>query len=204
MRIGKYDHSLSASTRQVIGDRGGRGRSRGASSELVSAVCAGVVDGYTWEEAMSGTDAHLGTVASRVSELTSACEREIRHNFGVGASLGIRLEAADDGYARYYLDPTPATVNAMLAVHGGVLATLMDTAMGGAVFTKLGDGMAYTTLELQVNFIRSVMLDGSRLTCEANAVLVGRRTAIAECRITDVTGQLIANGSTTILVLHPQ
>ncbi|WP_063053900.1 PaaI family thioesterase [Nocardia arthritidis] len=154
---------------------------------------------------MTGIDTHAnGTAASRVTELTTVFERGLREKLGVGASLGIRLETAGDGYTRYYLDPNPATINAMFTVHGGVLATLMDTAMGSAVFTKLGDGVAYTTLELKVNFIRSVTLDGSRLTCEANAVHVGRRTATAEGRITDASGKLIAHGSTTILVLQPE
>lgn len=144
------------------------------------------------------------TVAARVEELTTVFERGLQEKLGVGASLGIRLEAAGDGYTRYFLDPNPATINAMFTVHGGVIATLMDTAMGSAVFTKLADNTAYTTLELKVNFIRSVAIDGSRLTCEANAVHVGRRTATAEGRITDANGKLIAHGSTTILVLGPQ
>lgn len=153
---------------------------------------------------MTSTDTHASeTVEKRVTELTTIFERGLTENLGVGASLGIRLEAAGDGYTRYYLDPNPATINAMFTVHGGVLATLMDTAMGSAVFTKLGDGVAYTTLELKLNFIRSVTLDGSRLTCEASAVHVGRRTATAEGRITDAAGKLIAHGSTTILVLAP-
>ncbi|MFD6156315.1 PaaI family thioesterase [Nocardia sp. NPDC060256] len=151
----------------------------------------------------AGTPADA-TVASRVHELTTVFERGLQENLGVGASLGIRLETAGDGYTRYYLDPNPATINAMFTVHGGVIATLMDTAMGSAVFTKLGDGVAYTTLELKVNFIRSVTLDGSRLTCEANAIHVGRRTATAEGRIVDGNGKLIAHGSTTILVLNPE
>ncbi|MFF0488196.1 PaaI family thioesterase [Nocardia sp. NPDC003482] len=145
-----------------------------------------------------------GTVASRVGELTTVFERGLQENLGVGASLGIRLDEAGDGYTRYHLDPNPATINAMFTVHGGVLATLLDTAMGSAVFTKLADGIAYTTLELKVNFIRSVTLDGSRLTCDAKAVHVGRRTATAEGRITDAAGKLIAHGSTTILVLSPE
>ncbi|MGN2639768.1 PaaI family thioesterase [Nocardia takedensis] len=152
------------------------------------------------------TDAAPSTdsaVDRRVSELTAVFERGLRENLGVGASLGIRFESAGDGVTRYYLDPNPATINAMFTVHGGVLATLMDTAMGSAVFTRLGDGIAYTTLELKLNFIRPVTLDGSRLTCDAEVVHLGRRTATAEGKITDANGKLIAHGSTTILVLHP-
>lgn len=154
---------------------------------------------------MTSTDIKVNdTVASRVGELTEVFQRGLDEKLGVGASLGIRLDAAGDGFTRYYLDPNPATINAMFTVHGGVIATLMDTAMGSAVFTKLGDNIAYTTLELKVNFIRSVAIDGKRLTCEATAVHVGRRTATAEGRITDADGKLIAHGSTTILVLGPQ
>ncbi|WP_282782102.1 PaaI family thioesterase [Nocardia sp. CC201C] len=154
---------------------------------------------------MTSTDTPVnGTVATRVSELTEVFARGLQENLGVGASLGIRLESAGDGCTRYYLDPNPATINAMFTVHGGVIATLMDTAMGSAVFTRLGDGVAYTTLELKVNFIRAVTLDGSRLTCEATVVHVGRSTATAEGRITDANGKLIAHGTTTILVLRPQ
>ncbi|APA99346.1 hypothetical protein NS506_05300 [Nocardia seriolae] len=160
---------------------------------------------------MTGTGIHVNgeaesnaTVASRVEELTTVFERGLQEKLGVGASLGIRLDRAGDGYTRYCLDPNPATINAMFTVHGGVIATLMDTAMGSAVFTKLGDDTAYTTLELKGNFIRSVAIDGSRLTCEATAVHVGRRTATAEGRITDANGKLVAHGSTTILVLGPR
>ncbi|MCA2206952.1 PaaI family thioesterase [Nocardia rosealba] len=151
---------------------------------------------------MTSTDMDVDVIAQRrVDELTAVFERGLREKLGVGDSLGIRLESASKGRARYFLDPNPATINAMFTVHGGVLATLLDTAMGSAVFTELGDGIAYTTLELKVNFIRAVTLDGSRLTCDATAVHVGRRTATAEGRITDAAGKLIAHGSTTILVL---
>ncbi|GAA5061537.1 PaaI family thioesterase [Nocardia callitridis] len=163
---------------------------------------------------MTSTDTHANgqttdrsadpTVAKRVEELTTIFQHGLNENLGVGASLGIRLETAGEGYTRYHLDPNPATINAMFTVHGGVIATLMDTAMGSAVFTKLGDGVAYTTLELSVNFIRSVAVDGSRLTCEASAVHVGRRTATAQARVVDANGKLVAHSSTTILVLAPQ
>lgn len=152
---------------------------------------------------MTSIDNHVqGKVAKRVGELTEVFQRGLDEKLGVGASLGIRLESAGAGTTRYYLDPNVATINAMFTVHGGVIATLMDTAMGSAVFTKLDDGVAYTTLELKVNFIRGVTLDGSRLTCDATAVHVGRRTATAEGRITDAAGKLIAHGSTTILILR--
>ena len=140
----------------------------------------------------------------RIAELRTLLDQGIRENIGVGSSLGIFMESLAEGRAVYALDPSPATINALFTVHGGVLTTLMDTAMGSAVFTRLGDGAFYTTLELKANFIRSVRADGNRLTCVGQTVHVGRRTATAEARITDPNGRLIAHGSCTCMIFPPE
>jgi acyl-CoA thioesterase len=142
--------------------------------------------------------------ARRIAELTELLDQGIREGIGVGASLGIEVETLAEGRAVYVLDPSPATINALFTVHGGVLATLMDTAMGSAVFTMLDDGAYYTTLELKANFIRSARADGKRLTCVANAIHVGRRTATAEARVTDADGKLVAHGSCTCMIFSPE
>ncbi|HEX3788500.1 MAG TPA: PaaI family thioesterase [Pseudonocardiaceae bacterium] len=139
----------------------------------------------------------------RIRELRGLLDQGIREGIGVGASLGVQVESLAEGRTVYVLDPNPATINAMFTVHGGVLATLMDTAMGSAVFTALADGVFYTTLELKVNFIRAVRADGERLTCTATTVHVGKRTATAEARITDPAGKLVAHGSCTCLIFQP-
>src|SRR6202012_4506778 len=97
-------------------------------------------------------------------------DQGIREGIGVGASLGIEGEALAEGRAVYVVDHSPATINELFTVHGGGLGTLMDPAMGGAVFTMLDGGAYYPTLELKANFIRSARADGKRLTCVANAI----------------------------------
>lgn len=141
--------------------------------------------------------------ARRIAELAALLDQGIREGIGVGTSLGIGAESLAEGRAVYALDPSPATINALFTVHGGVLATLMDTAMGSAVFTMLEDGAYYTTLELKANFIRAAHADGRRLTCVANTVHVGRRTATAEARVTDPDGKLVAHGSCTCMIFPP-
>ena len=91
----------------------------------------------------------------RIAELRTLLDQGIREGVGVGSSLGILVESLSAGRAVYVLDPLPATINAMYTVHGGVLATLMDTAMGSAVFTCLDDGAYYTTLGLTAYFVRA-------------------------------------------------
>lgn len=154
---------------------------------------------------MTGNATEAESVAARrIAELTELLDRGITEGIGVGASLGIQLEALEEGRAVYVLDPSPATINALFTVHGGVLVTLMDTAMGSAVFTTLGDGAFYTTLEVKANFVRVARTDGKLLTCVAQTVHVGSRTAIAEARITDPDGKLIALGSCTCMIFAPE
>lgn len=139
----------------------------------------------------------------RLRELTSLVEHGVEAGIGVGHSLGVLLDTLEEGRTVWTLKPSLPAANALYTVHGGVLATLLDTAMGSAVYTAIPDGALYTTLELKVNFIRPVQLDGPLLTCEATVVHVGRRTATAEGRVTDPNGKLIAHGTTTCMVFPP-
>jgi uncharacterized protein (TIGR00369 family) len=87
-------------------------------------------------------------------------------------------------------------------VHGGLAATLLDSAMGCAVQTMLPAGTGYTTVELKVNYVRPMTRDTGRIVCEANVVHFGARIATADGRLfAEDTGKLIAHGSTTCIVL---
>jgi uncharacterized protein (TIGR00369 family) len=87
-------------------------------------------------------------------------------------------------------------------VHGGLAATLLDSAMGCAVQTTLPAGDAYTTLELKVNFTRPITRETGRVLCEGEVLHRGGRVATAEGRvIAERTGKLLAHGTTTCLIL---
>ncbi|MCK9897101.1 PaaI family thioesterase [Frankia sp. AgB32] len=135
-----------------------------------------------------------------MADLRALLEQGLAEGIGVGHSLGIHLDTLEVGRSVWTLRPSPAAANAMFTVHGGVLATLMDTAMGSAVFTRLPADTYYTTLELKVNFVRSVALTAELLTCEAKTIHVGRRTATAEGTVTAANGKLVAHGTCTCLL----
>ena len=139
----------------------------------------------------------------RLKDLAALVEHGVEAGIGVGHSLGVLLDTLEEGRTVWTLKPSNAAANAMFTVHGGVIATLMDTAMGSAVYTAIPDGALYTTLELKVNFVRPVALDGDLLTFEAKVVHVGKRIATAEGRVTDPKGKLIAHGTTTCMVFPP-
>ncbi|MEU8782757.1 PaaI family thioesterase [Streptomyces sp. NPDC048637] len=148
----------------------------------------------------SSTEDAPTAVERRINELTALLDKGLSDGIGVGDSLGVRCAELGEGRAVYTLRPSPAQANAMLTVHGGVLSTLMDTAMGSSVFTRLPDATVYTTLELKVNFVRSVALDAGELRCEASTVHVGRRTATAQAHVYNAEDKLVAHGTCTCLV----
>ncbi len=88
-------------------------------------------------------------------------------------------------------------------MHGGLAATLCDTAVGCAVHSTLPAGAGYTTLELKVNFIRPLSVDTGRVFCEGRVIHVGGRVATAEARVTDAAGKLYAHATTTCMVFRP-
>ena len=95
--------------------------------------------------------------------------------------------------------------NPIGAVHGGVAATLLDSAMGCAVHTTLPAGTGYTTLELKVNYVRAMTSDTGPVRCEGEVVHRGGTVMTAEGRIWEESGgALLAHGTCTCLVLRPR
>jgi len=115
--------------------------------------------------------------------------------------LGFELVEFDDGRAVFAVEPGEHHYNPIGVVHGGLAATLMDSAMGCAVQTTLPAGVVYSTLELKVNLVRAITRDTGRVVCEGTIVHRGRTVATAEGRAwVQETGKLVAHGTTTCLV----
>ncbi|MBL8906897.1 MAG: PaaI family thioesterase [Rhizobiales bacterium] len=118
----------------------------------------------------------------------------------LGRLLNIRLVEAGDGTVTFEGIPSRAFYNPQQVVHGGYAATLIDSAMGAAVQSKLGHGVSYGTIELKVNYVRNLTEETGRVTCTAKVVHHGRRLSTAEAKVVDGRGKLIAHGSGTFMV----
>jgi len=118
------------------------------------------------------------------------------------ALLNFDLVEVSEGRATFAVNPAEYHYNPIGVVHGGLAATLLDSAMGCAVHSMLPAGAGYTTLEIKVNFIRAMTAETGRVRCEAKIVHSGARTATAEGRIVDEAGKLYAHGTTTCLILR--
>jgi uncharacterized protein (TIGR00369 family) len=90
--------------------------------------------------------------------------------------------------------------NPIGVVHGGLVCTLLDTVAGCAVHTTLPQGMAYTSIELKVNYLRAVHATSGPLTAVGTVVKPGRRVAFAEGEVRDSAGRVVATASSSLLV----
>ncbi len=120
---------------------------------------------------------------------------------GVAGLLGLSLVEVDAGRVRLTVRTRPDFANPLGGLHGGITATLLDSAMACAVLSALPAGARSTTVDLAVTFLRSVPLDGTRLTADGEVVHVGRRIATAQGRVRDDTDRLVATATTTCQVL---
>ena len=118
----------------------------------------------------------------------------------IAALLGITPVEVGPGYAIFQGEPTLAHYNPSGVVHGGYAATLLDTAVGCAIHTMLPAGKGYTTLELKINYIRAMTHQTGPVRAEGKVVNVGSQVGIAEGRIVDADGKLIAFATTTCLI----
>ena len=114
-----------------------------------------------------------------------------------GATMG----TLERGRVTMSLVPAEFHYNPYGMVHGGVLATLLDTVMSCAILTQLPVGRGNTTIDISVNYLRAVSLETGPVTAEGTVLHAGRTTALAQGRVTDATGRLYAVATTTCLLV---
>ncbi|MGH2924117.1 MAG: PaaI family thioesterase [Solirubrobacterales bacterium] len=107
-----------------------------------------------------------------------------------------------EGRATFEGEPGEEHYNPIGVVHGGYASTVLDSAMGCAVHTTLPAGVAYTTLSLEVKFVRPIGRDTGVVRAEADVVHRGRTQATAEARLTAAdSGKLLATATSTCLII---
>ena len=118
-------------------------------------------------------------------------------------TLGIEPVEAGPGLVSFSLDLGEYHLNPFGIAHGGVLAAMLDTAMGCAVHSLLPPAVGYVTSELSVRFLRPALLTTGALVCTGEVVHQGRSTMVTSARITDPDGRVIAIANSTCLVRRP-
>jgi uncharacterized protein (TIGR00369 family) len=114
--------------------------------------------------------------------------------------LGFHLVEASEGRAAFEGVPEFRHYNPIGTVHGGFAATLLDSALGCAIFSTLLKGDTWTTIELKLNFVRAITKDTGPLRAEGRIIHRGRTVATSEGDLKDRAGKLYAHASTTCMI----
>jgi len=117
--------------------------------------------------------------------------------------LGLSIPFAEPGRTTFAFTPGELWENPMGTLHGGVIGTLLDSAMGMALQSTLPAGTGFTTLEYKVNFVRPVLQGTGEVYAEGSVVHPGRSQAVVEARLVDAAGKLYALASSTCAILRP-
>ena len=120
----------------------------------------------------------------------------------IQALMGFRLVEVEEGRVAFSAEPGEQHYNPIGVVHGGLAATLLDSAMGASVHSTLPLGSGYSTLETKFNLVRAITAESGTIVAEGRVVHRGSRVATAEGRmVREADGKLLAHGSSTCLVL---
>ena len=120
----------------------------------------------------------------------------------IGEVLDFALVAVEDGRALFEGTAGARAYSPLGTVHGGYAATLLDSACGCAVHTRLAATQGYTTLELKVAYHRPITTETGKLRADGRVLSFGRRAAFAEAKLTDLSGKLYASATSTLLVFE--
>jgi len=132
----------------------------------------------------------------RVAEVRERVDASTFHR-----AFGMRLEHVAEGEVDLSLEAGPEHLNLMGTVHGGVLATLADSATGLAYRTVLEPGTTFTTIQLSLTYLTAGR--AGRIAARGRVVKRGRRTGYAEADVVDGKGKLLAR-ATALLAVTPE
>jgi len=152
----------------------------------------------TWED--PGVGAALARQMSGLDFLRGIAEGRIPAP-PIAALLGLGIVQVEPGRVTFSLDVGEYLYNPIGSVHGGAFCALLDSAMACAVHSRLGQGQAYTTLELKVNLVKPLTVNTPSVVATGQVVSLGRRVATASGQITGPDGTLYAHATTTCLVV---
>jgi uncharacterized protein (TIGR00369 family) len=115
--------------------------------------------------------------------------------------FGMRMVEIEPGRVVFECELDESVYNPIGMVHGGLACTLADTVIGCAVHTTLEAGVAYTSIDLNVSYLRTVTLASSPIRAIGLVTKPGRRVAFASAEIVDSAGKVVATATGSCLIM---
>ncbi len=116
-------------------------------------------------------------------------------------TLDISVGSPQNGGITFSFYPQEFHYNPIGMVHGGVISTILDSAMGCTLHATLPAGTGYTTVELKVNFLKAVSIKNGLLTATGRVIQSGSRIALTEAQLTGADGAIYAHATSTCLII---
>ena len=151
----------------------------------------------TWEDPL--ISARAGANLSGIEYLRAIAQGKLPPP-PIALLLGFDIDEIEEGRVVFTAETGEHQYNPIGVVHGGLAATLLDSAMGCAVHSRLPRGRGYTTLEIKVNYVRAIKRESGPLRAIGTVVHMGGKTATAEGRLLDREGRLVAHATTTCML----
>jgi uncharacterized protein (TIGR00369 family) len=151
----------------------------------------------TWDDPMTTALAGRGKVG--LDFLRSMIAGEVPGP-PIASLLGMALVDVDHGRAVFTLTPDESMYNPIGVVHGGVVCTLLDSALGCALHTTLPAGKGYTSVEIKVSYLKAVRPESGLLTATGRVVRAGSRLGFTEGEVIDASGAIVATATSTLLL----
>ena len=121
----------------------------------------------------------------------------------IGKLMGFTVKTVEEGRVVFAVEPAEYHCNPLGHVHGGLAATLIDSASGCAIHSMLEPGVGFTTIDLNTNYVRPMLAGMGEVTCEGTVIHLGRTVGRSEARLVGPDGKLIAYGHSTCHILRP-
>jgi uncharacterized protein (TIGR00369 family) len=152
---------------------------------------------YNWED-----PAILAEAAGRMAGIDFLRELQAGRLPGppINYTVDFALDEVEPGRAVFSVTPGEEHYNPIGSVHGGIFATLLDSAAGCAVHSTLPQGVAYTSLDLTVKFLRRVTVDTGKVRAIGTVVSSGRQTALAQAQLVDARDRLLAHATSSCML----
>ena len=122
----------------------------------------------------------------------------------MASHFGMEVVEVESGAVTFRCTPDASHYNPVGTVHGGLVCTLLDSALGCATHTTLPAGMGYTSIEIKVNYLRPLSAGNGALTARGRVTKPGRRVTFAEGEVLDGQGRVVATASGSLLIFPLQ
>lgn len=117
-------------------------------------------------------------------------------------TISSRVVSVEKGQVIFELKGEEFHYNPIGSVHGGIISTVLDSAIGCSLLSTLEIGESFTSLDLKVNFLRRITADTPPLTTKTKIIHKGRTTAYLECELLDEEGKLYAHAVSNCMIFR--